>query len=722
MQMPRGMITLIVLGTICFSAKISLAQAEQRGTLPKFRESVSLDVNNAVLKKMGSVRDYLSEKQWKDAVDILMQVSAEFGDSLYPESTGRYLRVSEYCQNLLAGFPREAIVFYREKVDPRAKRWFEQALAESSEQPLLNIVDQALMSSYGDDALYRLGELAWEQGALSQARFYWKKLIPAAGAEQQSRDVGVFLYPDTDLPIPDILARLILVSYFEGNFKQAQFELNVFRERYPQASGNLAGKQGNLVALLSSILTDRALVSLPETRLEMQTFAGHQTRNYRAEKKIDVGAVEWAFPIPTTGYPRFVRKPAFEQSVPPGFFPVVYREHVFFNDANRIYALNWKNGLPAWSTEKEASPVIYPSRMEGAPRLPFRPVVGVPRFTMTVAEGRLYARMGSPVTSVAKDERLGLFSDLVCLDLDQGQGKLLWKISSSQLREQNFVWSFEGAPVVAGSRLYVVLHRGFPEVQTNVACFSTETGELLWNQKVCLALRNIDEGINYISHLLLTLAEGQLYLSTDMGAIAALDSRDGKINWIVTYASREDVTRKELSDHMKTGLVPCLYDRGILFVAPQDSHQLMALEADSGLLLWQQEFPDQVRQVRNLLGVNQSTLFASGNQLFGIDRATGAIRWKVGYQDPEAFGYGRGVLAGEYVYWPLREEILVVDAAQGFLKQKIALHDLHGESGGNLIIVGERLLIAQPQKITAFGNYSRMQSGEEKKISALLME
>jgi len=717
MQMPRGLITLILLGTICFPAKLSLAQPEQPDTLPKFRESVSLDVNNAVLKKMGSVRDYLSEQQWKDAVDVLIQVSDEYGDSLYPESTGLYLRVSEYCQNLLAGFPREAIAIYREKADPRAKRWFEQALAESSQQPLLNIVEQALMSSYGDDALYRLGELAWERGALSQARFYWRKLIPAAGAKQQNLDTGVFLYPDTDLPIPEILARLILVSCFEGEFKRAQFELSVFSERYPDASGFLAGKQGNLVAILSSVLKDRAAVLLPATRLEMQTFAGHQTRNYRAGKKIDVGAVEWTFPIPTTEYPGYVRKPAFEKLVPPRFFPVVYREHVFINDADRIYALNWKSGLPAWSTAKDASPVIYPSRIEGTPRRPFRPVVGVPRFTMTVAEGQLYARMGSPVTSIAKDERLGLFSELVCLDLDHGQGKLLWKISSSELREQNFVWSFEGTPVVSGSRLFVVLHRGFPEVQTNVACFSTETGELLWNQKVCLALRNIEEGVNYISHLLLTFAEGQLYLSTDMGAIASLASRDGKINWIVTYPSREGIGKNALSDHMVAGLAPCLYDRGTLFVTPQDSQQLMAIDADSGLLLWQRELTEQFR---NLLGVNQSTLIASGNQLFGIDRVTGAVRWKIGYQDPEGFGYGRGILAGEHVYWPLREEILVVDAAQGFLKQKIALRDLHGEPGGNLTVVGERLLIASPQKITAFGNYGRVQFDAEKTISALL--
>lgn len=715
MQMLRGFIALLVLGAITVPAEISLAQSEQQGATPKFREAVSLDVNNTVLKKMGSVRDYLSERQWDDAVNILVQISDEYGDSLYPESSGRYLRVSEYCQNLLADFPREAILMYREKTDPRAKRWFDQAVAESSEQPLLNIVEQALMSSYGDDALNRLGEIAWEQGNLSQARAYWRKLIPPADATQH--DPGVFLYPDTDLPVPVILARLILVSFFEGDFPRAQFEWSVFRTRFPQATGRLAGQQGNLVTILSSILADRSQVSLPTTRQEMQTFAGDQTRNYRAEKKPDVGALAWSFPVPLGWSQEFTRKPAFEHRVFPGMFPVVHGEHVFFNDDARIYALNWRSGQPAWSGEELASPIIYPTVPGGASRLPFRPVAGIPRFTMTVADGRLYARMGTPVTSVAKDERLGLFSDLVCLDLDQGQGKLIWKISSSQLREQNFVWSFEGAPVVSGDRLFVVLHRGFPEVQTNVACFSTETGELIWNQKVCLALRNIEEGVNYITHLLLTLAEGQLFLSTDMGALAALDSRDGKINWLVTYAAQEGVTKRKLSDHMQTGLVPCVYDRGILFAAPQDTTELMAFDADSGLLLWRRKFP---QQFRNLLGVNESTLIASGNQLFGIDRLTGAVKWKVGSQDPEGFGYARGLLAGEFVYWPLRDEILVVDAERGSLKQRIALRALHGETGGNLIIAGQRLLIAQPRKVIAFGQYGQIQSEAEERVSVLL--
>ncbi|WP_417386043.1 PQQ-binding-like beta-propeller repeat protein [Gimesia sp.] len=717
MQIPRGCLPLLVWGAFSFSAEIALAQPEPQVNASRFRESVSLDVNNTVLKKMGSVRDYLTEQQWEDAVKILIQISDEYGDSLYPETPGRYLRVSEYCQNLLAGFPPEAIAIYREKVDPRAKRWYEEAIADSSQQPLINITEQALMSSYGDDALNLLGERAWEQGQLAEARSLWRKLIPRTASDSPVYDAGLFHYPDTDLPVPEILARLILVSFFQGNFRQADFEFNQFRTKFPEATGKLAGKEGNLSELLAEILADHSRVSFSDQQGEFKTFAGHQTRNFRAAEQLDVGAIAWSFPVPMVWSQEYTAKPAFGLRVPPGLFPVVHGEHVFFNDSERIYGLNWKTGLPAWSQDQKSSPILYPSASHLVSRLPFRPVVGVPRYTSTIAGGRLYARMGSPVTSVAKDERLGLFSDLVCLDLDQGQGKLLWKISSSQLREQNFVWSFEGAPVVSGNRLYVVLHRGFPEVQTNVACFSADTGEMIWNQKICLALRSIEEGVNYISHLLLTLGEDHLYLSTDMGAIASLDTADGKLNWLVTYASQDKTDRDELSNHMKMGLVPCLYDRGILFAAPQDSSQLMAFDAESGLLLWQRPWPEQIR---NLLGVTQSTLVVSGNRLFGLDRETGRITWKTGYHDPEGYGYGRGILAGKSVYWPLREEILVVDTEQGYLKQKISLRKQYGATGGNLVIAGNQLLVAQPRRLTSFGIEGHVPVNESnEKISAL---
>ena len=55
------------------------------------------------------------------------------------------------------------------------------------------------------------------------------------------------------------------------------------------------------------------------------------------------------------------------------------------------------------------------------------PIFGTPRFTLTIADGRLYARMGTPITNPV--QRPGVATSggsIVCLDLC-AEGKLLWR-------------------------------------------------------------------------------------------------------------------------------------------------------------------------------------------------------------------------------------------------------------------------------------------------------
>ena len=59
---------------------------------------------------------------------------------------------------------------YRGRVDPVAQQWYEQGIARRDRKLLQNVVDQAFASSYGDDALMALGEMAFESGDYAAAR------------------------------------------------------------------------------------------------------------------------------------------------------------------------------------------------------------------------------------------------------------------------------------------------------------------------------------------------------------------------------------------------------------------------------------------------------------------------------------------------------------------------------------------------------------------------
>ena len=83
--------------------------------------------------------------------------------------------------------------------------------------------------------------------------------------------------------------------------------------------------------------------------------------------------------------------------------------------------------------------------------------LGVPRFTMTAHNGKLYARMGPQVTGRSleslENRQAGY---IVCLDL-AAQGRPVWKLELDKEEDQK--WAFEGSPLVDGTDLYVAMRK-----------------------------------------------------------------------------------------------------------------------------------------------------------------------------------------------------------------------------------------------------------------------
>ena len=128
----------------------------------------------------------------------------------------------------------------------------------------------------------------------------------------------------------------------------------------------------------------------------------------------------------------------------------------------------------------------------------------------------------------------------------------------------------------------------------------------------------------------------------------------------------------------------------------------MAIDSQNGLIRWQQRLRGGVR---HLLGVGQGRLIVGGNRLWGLDYRTGRIAWTTGYEDPAGYGYGRGMLVQQTVWWPTRDEIFVVNQTNGTLKRRITLSGYpRYETGGNLTMAAGRLLIAQPTRLVVFGD------------------
>ena len=103
---------------------------------------------------------------------------------------------------------------------------------------------------------------------------------------------------------------------------------------------------------------------------------------------------------------------------------------------------------------------------------------------------------------------------------------------------------------------------------------------------------------------------------------------------------------------------PCLYHDGLLIVAPADTQSIFALDADTGRRVWvNDELPDAL----HLLGVVRQNLVVSGHRLWMLDVRSGDMRFVWPESEHAGIrGMGRGLVAGDEIFWPTRHEIYVV--------------------------------------------------------------
>lgn len=686
------------------------------------------------------IKGHIEQQQWDEAIESLRQVLQEDDGRVIRAGDDLWISVREYCHRQIVGLPTEALQLYRERVDAVAERWFREAIAARDAARLTQITEEMFASSWGDDALNALAEIALEDGDYSRARACWERVSrqlksPAGtplwlefrGANPQTQwpailgatrthtgPVAWLAYPETNLNLADVRARLAFVSILEGSLERAEIELAILDRLHPDAKGRFGGREALLADALRQQLNIAQQQSSTPEAAGWPTFAGANERTRMLPGAIDVAGPAWPQPIEWSsrleasietarraGLPRVRVAEEFNELL--SYHPVLAGNLLLLTNESQVAAYDVNTGKPAFL---EGTPVIYPASDHAEPfrsKARFSQAIGVPRFTATVKDSKLYVRLGSPVTTRSNGEARpeSQLSSIVCLDLEK-QGGLV-----QQIRPDDAKWSFEGAPVVEDTRMYVAMRYDDVRPQIHVACYETQSGRLLWRKFVCasesMGRGNIDE----ITHNLLTLHRDALYLNTNLGAVAALSKVDGEIRWMRTYR-RSGFDERAL--HLLRDLNPCIYYEDMILVAPADTQSILALDAATGGLLWECPFVDDVV---HLLGVGSGNLLASGNRLWWIDVYGGKAIARFPVQEsPSVRGYGRGTLAGDMVYWPTRTEIYVfgqrpkLDGTVAIPQRQpilLSQRGIEGATGGNLLAAGDRLLVVSSDSIFAFG-------------------
>lgn len=716
-----------VLAGLVLLASMASAQAQAPARAgSRFHPDASFTADSLLRTAAGHVRG----GQWAEAIGLYQRVIREFGGSVtkivppnVPADSGTQLFVDarENAHRQIAALPPEARAIYRRRVDAEAERLFREGADRRDPVLLRRVVDTAYCSTWADDALDLLGDWAFREGRFGEALACYQRLVP------DPNDTMTLFHPDVDVDQARVVAKILLCRAAIGESSPTAAEIEGYAKAFPEASGRLAGRNGALAASVGQALLEDHLAPPPMPDSRWPTFAGAPSRTRVAASAIDVGSLQWRVKLEPINPPRAVNAPfmiggQFGQPAAPrpdrglAYFPAVIGDQVVLADSSRMLAYNLGDRPVSDASVSAAQAEVKVAWDQPLPNAfggpNAQPIAGTPRYTVTGHGDRIYARLGPP------GARIGPSYVVAVRNNREVDGKLLWRRASNDIelpRKPNVPGTpsryaaFEGTPLADARNVYVGLTEAGTMTACYLACLDAETGATRWVRFLGEATAPFDNMGGFpiaddVGNRLLSLAGGTLYYQTNLGALAAVEAETGAIRWIATYPQRD--LRGGGSSSVRD-LNPAIVHDGLVLIAPDDASEVLAFHASGGTMAWKSP---ALPEITHLLGVSRGRLIATGNRVWSLDVKTGKVLayWPEGGAGFP--GYGRGVLAGDAIYWPTRDTIHVLDLATGLKSDRgpIALQQAFGTGGGNLAVGDGYLVVAQEDALVVFCQNSRL--------------
>jgi len=619
-----------------------------------------------------------AKREWSESMGLLDKLSQQHGDKIISPIVGAsarndlhtfwYLNVNRYLQMKAATLPEEARAAYRRNVEHRAAAQLKDAVDKKDLDALWNLSENYFLTESGVQALEIWADESQSKGNYEDALSAYNRIVQTLRRGNAPHTVSDLITPER---IAEVQAKKILALARLGQKDEALKTLADFKAEFPEAKGDIAGRNGLYADSLMAAIESDDIVPQDQDAKTWPVMTGNKSGTRIVAGEIKSGDLTAAFTRPflqlfsptlpdpvrrnVSPYSRvttdFGAAPTTTASKPiHAFFPTIVDDKLWLSNFSQIIALGLEEGA-------DSKPLITLSTRAArpTPNLPMNAAV-------TAANGRIF----------------GVFSlegQATIAAIDPADTKrALWEVNALQLNlpkneppaAANAVpprfpvrTSMPGqlllsaAPIADDQTLYVSLIRSENGLlEYFVSAIDQAHGKVLWTQVV--HRRRVDSP-NYQNHIpkrqpYLALGNRSVYWQSNSGAVASLDSRSGKLRWLTTYTRRDELDTDEVNNEM---ISPIVYE-GLVYVAPADSRSLFAFDANTGDLAWRTN-PLPRKSVRHLIGIADNKIFVTGSHVTTVDRFTGRVlnRW------PEGEGKnsgGRGILVGENFLWPTQND------------------------------------------------------------------
>ncbi len=643
--------------------------------------------------RLGEIQKLAATKP-AEAADDLRRLIDTSGDDLVSLDGKHHTSARQIAFQILFTLPAAELRGYRDRVDEPARKLLEAGKANRDPRPLRLLVNRYFPSRHTEEALFSLGELAFERGEFRTAKQYWLRLLPGD-------ELSV---PDAKTDPALIRARVILAMIFDSDIDAAKVELMEFKTKYPTAKGKLAGVVAPYEITLQRYLDNPPILPTETNPTEDWTsFGGNSARNGRVNGRLPKywpSRPTWKAELPGDPDRKVFQLPKVPSTRAVGLHPVVMDGVGYVADACRVFGFDIRTGEPRY---------VYDFRLDlDAAKLTSLiatlPIAVDADFTLTTANGKLYARLGATEVSPPLTDAEGPTapsSYLVCFTRSRQLKKdgpwldVVWKLKPPVAVGVAAAW--EGSPVCAEGRLYAAFTRESKDGPLQaIACYTDtgndEPGKPLWVADVAVTTATKVETRHRPE--LLTFAAGKIVLCSHTGFVMAVDTNTGKPAWAFAYP------RLTKPATVARDICPPIADGGRLFVAPTDTDKVFALDINSGQQIW---MADGV-QVDQLLGVMRgkliATIAAPTRGIRGFNVINGSTEepsgWMV-HDDPNLMSFGRGLVSEDAIIWPTKSGLFLVRTSDG-----LPLAPRIPGPHGNLAFADGVLLVATPTEVWGY--------------------
>ena len=165
--------------------------------------------------------------EWEESFKVLEFISGKEGSGFVDRGDGVMVSARGLARRLLAGLPEEGREAYRLFHDARATALWERASGKNEAEALGTIVDNFIVSSVGDAAADRLGDLRFERGDMSGAIAAWRSLLECC--------------PESEIPASQTYVKIATALARRGSWDQFEAVRQTVLDQFAAAEVTVAG-------------------------------------------------------------------------------------------------------------------------------------------------------------------------------------------------------------------------------------------------------------------------------------------------------------------------------------------------------------------------------------------------------------------------------------------------------------------------------------------------